>query len=91
MDLLFIYNSSCLLFYKVDFLLIYNNSYLLLYKVDLSLLSIIAAICFFINTLFSFPSISSYRFRNRKAFRYHAAYFLNKVYFIEINRKEISD
>jgi hypothetical protein len=90
MDLSLAYNSSCLFPYKVDLLLIYSNSCLLPYKVGLSLLSIIAATCFFIGLLSSFPPISPYRFRNRKAFRYHAVYFLNKVYFIEVNRGEIS-
>jgi hypothetical protein len=91
MDLLLVYNNSCLLFHKVNLLFIYNNSCLFLYKVNLSLLFIIAATCFFISTLFFFPPISPYRFRNRKAFKYHAAYFLNKIYFIEINRREILD
>jgi hypothetical protein len=90
MDLLLVYDSSCLLLHKMDLLLIYNDSCLLLHKVGLSLLPMIAATCSFIGILSSFPPISPYRFRNRKAFRYHAAYFLNKVYFVKVDRGEIS-
>jgi hypothetical protein len=91
MDFSLAYNGSCLLLYKVDLLFTYDDSCLLLHKVDLSLLPMVAAICSSIGTLSSFPSISPYRFRNRKAFRYHAAHFLNKVYFVEVDRGEISD
>jgi hypothetical protein len=54
------------------------------------LLPIIAATYSSIGTLSFFLFISLYRFRNRKALRCYAGNFLDKVYYIEMDRREIS-